>query len=151
MCLHFYAKQRYGKLKLKKYQVKTFFLESDAGMHRDKYLLHQHPFWRTLPHLIYICQSARRVVIRLMVSPLSLATHLTVLHKRVPRRLTRRCSTQAGFCNYEHKGFLHHVQTLIFLSCGTFSFSPMGTCQSPTGSWKTQCGIWSSTLTQPWF
>lgn len=36
----------------------TLSWQSDAVRDRDKHLLHQHPFWRTFPHLIRIWQSS---------------------------------------------------------------------------------------------
>lgn len=123
----------------KKEKTKYFYwfkLESDADKDRGKYLLHQHNFWRTRLRLIDIWQLCGTWMHEAYgIASVPPTTHLTHASSGVPHSLSRRHSTQAVFCYPEHKGFLHHVQTLIFLSCGTFSLSPVGTCQSPTGSW----------------
>lgn len=77
-------------------------------------------FWRTLLHVIHVWQS-REGIIKLMISHLFLRWHISLCYiKGSPHLPSRRYSTQAVFCYPEHKGFLHLVQTLIFLSCGTF-------------------------------
>lgn len=109
--LHFYMKLFYGRHKNQRNKDlwgSTFSLQSNAVRDHDKHLLHQHPFWRTLLHLIHTVFSkpAGHVVIRLMVSHLFLQWHISLYY-------IKRCLTF-------YPGGIQHKLVFVTLSIKAF-------------------------------